>query len=285
MTKAQQVTEPCTEHGEGPFWDAAADRLLLVDMLRGAVVALEPEGSLRRYELGGVAAVVRARRSGGYVVGTEHGFQRYTPDFTADGAEITAFGDPGIRMNEGGCDPQGRFYCGTMAYDQTPGAGTLYRLDPDLTIHPVLTGVTVSNGIQWHADGRHVYYNDTPTGRVARFEFHPESGTFGRRETLAEIDPGLGQPDGMALDEQGGVWVALFGGGAVHRYDPDGTLSERIELPVTKVTACTFGGPDRTTLYITTSREGLDDADEPEAGSVFAATTEVRGAVPYPFAA
>jgi sugar lactone lactonase YvrE len=187
VTTARQVTEVITHHGEGPFWDRAAGRLLVVDMLAGAVVSAVPEVS--RYEVGGVAAAIRARVGGGYVLATERGFQLYTADFTPDGPPIAAFHDPKVRMNDGGCDPQGRFYCGTMAYAATPGAGALYRLDPDLTVHEVLTGVTISNGVQWPADGHRVYYNDTPTGRVDRYAFDPAAGTFGARETLAPIDP------------------------------------------------------------------------------------------------
>ena len=285
MTTANQVTEVCTAHGEGPFWDSARDRLLVVDMLRGAVVAVGASGATERYELGGVAAAVRARRAGGYVLATERGFRLYTPDFVPDGAEVPAFTDARIRMNDGGCDPQGRFYCGTMAYAATPGAGALYRLDPDLSVHPVLTGVTISNGLQWAADQRHAYYNDTPTGRVDRYDFDAVSGSFGDRRTFATIEPDHGKPDGMAIDDEGGVWVALWGGGAVHRYDDTGTLSDRIELPVRQVTACAFGGTDGTTLYITTSRDGLGDAAEAEAGAVFAAETGVRGATQHTFAA
>jgi sugar lactone lactonase YvrE len=280
VTTANQITDSCTEHGEGPFWDSARDRLLLVDMLRGAVVAVDGDAT-RRYELGGVVAALRARQSGGYVVATERGFQLYSPDFEPDGPGVAAFDDPAIRMNDGGCDPQGRFYCGTMAYAMTPGAGTLYRLDPDLSVHPVLTGVTISNGVQWDADGRHVYYNDTSTGRVDRYDFDPGTGTFTDRRTFAAVDDDQGAPDGMALDDEGGVWVALWGGGAVHRYAPDGTLTERIELPVRQVTACTFGDA---TLYITTSREGLGDDAEPAAGAVFSAETGVHGATQHAFA-
>jgi sugar lactone lactonase YvrE len=279
VSTAVQATDVVTQHGEGPFWDAAGGRLLVVDMLAGAVVA---PLSGERYELGGVAAAVRARSGGGYVLATERGFQLYDADFTPDGAPVPAFDDPAIRMNDGGCDPQGRFYCGTMAYAQTPGAGTLYRFDPDLAVHPVLTGATISNGIQWAPDGRHVYYNDTPTGRVDRYAFDPGPGTFGARETLATIDPADGQPDGMALDAEGGVWVALWGGGAVHRYAPDGTLTARIAVPARQTTACAFG--DDTTLFITTSRDGLGDAAEPGAGAIFAVDAGVRGARPYAFA-
>jgi sugar lactone lactonase YvrE len=282
VSTAKQVTGVVTHHGEGPFWDEAAGRLLVVDMLAGAVVAVAPGGGTRRYELGGVAATVRARQSGGYVLATEHGFQRYTADFAPDGPPITAFDDPAIRMNDGGCDPQGRFYCGTMAYAMAPGAGTLYRLDPDLTVHEVLTGVTISNGIQWTADGHHVYYNDTPTGRIDRYTFDPATGTFGDRVTFATVDGSAGQPDGMALDVEGGVWVALWGGGAVHRYAADGTLTDRITVPARQTTACAFGG---TALYITTSRDGLGDTAEPVAGAIFAADVGVTGAPQHAFAA
>jgi len=148
----------------------------------------------------------------------------------------------------------------------------------------VLTGVTVSNGLQWHADGRHAYYNDSPTRRVDLFDFDPETGAFGHRRTFVAVEAGAGLPDGMALDEDGGVWIALWGGGAVHRYDRTGQLSDRIELPVRQVTSCTFGGPDGSSLYITTSRLGLADRAEPEAGAVFTVETGVRGAVQHRFA-
>lgn len=284
MITANRLTEPCTEHGEGPFWDAVNGRLLVVDMLRGAVVTLDPSGLVGRYELGGVAATVRARRGGGFVLATEHGFQLLSPDFSPDGAEVAAFDDPLVRMNDGGCDPQGRFYCGTMAYAETAGAGALYRLDSDLSVRRVLDGVTISNGLQWHADGRHVYYNDTPTGRVDVFEFEPETGRFFDRRRFVDVTPGSGFPDGMAIDEDGGVWIALWGGGAVHRYDENGQLSERIELPVRQVTACAFGGPDATTLYITTSRLHLGADAEPAAGAVFTAAVGIRGATQHAFA-
>jgi sugar lactone lactonase YvrE len=280
VTTAEQVTEVVTHHGEGPFWDKTAGRLLLVDMLAGAVVAVG--AAVTRYEVGGVAAAIRARAGGGYVLATERGFQLFKADFTPDGPPIPAFADPAIRMNDGGCDPQGRFYCGTMAYAATPGAGTLYRLDPDLTVHEVLTGVTISNGVQWPLSGDQVYYNDTPTGRVDRYAFDPVRGAFGDRETLASIDPAQGQPDGMALDAEGGVWVALWRGGAIHRYASDGTLTERITVPARQTTACTFG--DGTNLYITTSRDGLGDAAESGAGAVFAVDAGVAGARPYAFA-
>lgn len=284
MTTASQLTRPCADHGEGPFWDSVNQRLLLVDMLRGALVAVRASGETARHEFGGVTATVRGRRGGGFVLATERGFRLLSPALAPEGPEIPVFDDPLLRMNDGGCDPGGRFYCGTMAYAETPGAGALYRLDPDLSVHVALTGVTISNGLQWHPGGRQVYYNDTPTGCVDLYDFDPGTGEFGDRRSFVKVEPGAGLPDGMALDSDGGVWIALWGGGAVHRYDPTGRLSDRIELPVRQVSACTFGGPDGTTLYITTSRLGLGDDAEPEAGAVFAALTDVQGAVQHEFA-
>jgi hypothetical protein len=131
--------------------------------------------------------------------------------------------DPGVRMNEGGCDPDGRFYCGSMAYDQRPGAGALYRLDPDGSARTVLENVTISNGLEWSPDGSRAYYNDTPTQRIDVFDYDSESGLTGRRP-FAEIPAEAGGPDGLTVDEEGGVWVALYEGGAVRRYASDGVL-------------------------------------------------------------
>jgi sugar lactone lactonase YvrE len=282
-TRADRFTDPCTSHGEGPFWDAANDRLLLVDMLAGAVVAVDADGGTRRHELGGVAAAIRARQGGGYVLAKESQLALLGPDLTEQQLLPPVFTDPKIRMNDGGCDPQGRFYIGTMAYDETPGAGTLYRIDPDGGVGITLREVTISNGLQWNRAGDTVFYNDTPTGRVDRFDFDPASGDFTGRRTFAEI-LGDGDPDGMAVDEEDGIWVALWGGSAVHRYDTTGRLDLVVDLPVSKVTACTFGGPDLRTLFVTTSRQGVDPDDQPEAGAVFRYEAGVRGAPQHPYA-
>ena len=187
MTGAEQFTEPCTFHGEGPFWDSINGRLLLVDMLAGAVVDVDEQGRTGRRELATVAAALRSRRNGGYVLATENRFLLLSPDLTEERTLPPVFTDPRIRMNDGGCDPQGRFYCGSMAYDETPGAGTLYRLDPDGRVQVILREVTISNGLQWNAAGDTVFYADTPTCRVDRFDFEPASGGFTGRRTFAEI--------------------------------------------------------------------------------------------------
>jgi sugar lactone lactonase YvrE len=282
-TQAEQFTDPCTFHGEGPFWDTASGRLLLVDMLAGAVVEVDAIGRAEGRKLAAVAAAIRARRRGGYVLATENRFLLLGPDLTEETVLPPVFTDPLLRFNDGGCDPQGRFYCGTMAYAETPGAGTLYRLDPDGSVHLTLREVTMSNGLQWNRSGDTVFYADTPTGRVDRFDFDPASADFTDRRTFTEISGG-GYPDGMAIDEEDGIWVALWGGSAVHRYDSAGRLDLVVGLPVSNVTACAFGGPELRTLFITTSRQGLEPSDQPEAGAVFRYDAGVRGAPQHAFA-
>jgi sugar lactone lactonase YvrE len=163
-----------------------------------------------------------------------------------------------------------------MAYDKQPGAGALYRLDPDGTVTVVLEGVTVSNGLEWSPDGSRVYYNDTDTYRTDVFDYGAESGLTARRP-LMEMPADVGRPDGLTVDSEGGVWVAINRGGAVHRYTPEGALDAVVEVPARKVTACTFGGPRLDELFITTSREDMEPGDDPLAGSVFRATPGVRG--------
>lgn len=177
-------------------------------------------------------------------------------------------------MNDGGCDPDGRFYCGSMAYDKTPGAATVHRLDPDGSTHLVLEGVTISNGIDWSPDGTSAYYNDTDTGRVDVFDHDRDAGLTNRRAFVEADD---GHPDGLTVDAEGGVWVAMNQTGTVRRFSPDGVLDAVIEVAPRQVTACTFGGDALDQLYITTSREGLGPDEDPPAGSLFMAEVGVRG--------
>jgi sugar lactone lactonase YvrE len=163
----------------------------------------------------------------------------------------------------------------------TAGAGALYRLDAGGTVSVVLSSVTCSNGLAWTPDGASAYYVDSLTYRIDVFDYD-ELGLTGRRPfvTVAADD---GMPDGLTVDREGGVWVALFGGSAVRRYGADGKLDEMLELPVSQVTACTFGGPALDELYITTSRLEVPEGDQPEAGSVFRAKPGVAGLPPAPF--
>jgi sugar lactone lactonase YvrE len=273
--RAEQLTDAVCYHGEGPVWSETWGGLRWVDMLDGDVMFLGDDGSIERRHIDDIAAIVRPRRAGGAVQGIERGFALEELDGT-----ITRLGDlwsgAEMRMNEGGCDPDGRFYCGSMAYDKRPGAGSLYRLDSDGTVTVVLDGVTISNGLDWSPDDSRAYYVDTPTQEVSVFDYDSEAGLSGRR-TFVRIPAEQGGPDGLVVDEQGGVWVALFGGSAVHRYTAEGVLDEVVEVGARQVTACTFGGADLDRLYITTSRENLEPDDDPLAGSLFTIVPGVAG--------
>ena len=276
MARAEQITDAIAQHGEGPVWFPAWNGVCWVDLLAGDILRLGPDGAIDRWPVGTVAAAFRPRRQGGVVVATERGFA------LADewGGDLTpldrVFDDDTIRFNEGDCDPDGNFFVGTMAYDETPGRGTVYRLGRDHDVRVALAGVSISNGLAWTADGTGALYIDTPTQRIDRFDFDAERGLHHRRP-FAVVDPADGAPDGLCLDAQDGVWVALWGGAAVRHYTADGHLAGVVELPLRKITACTFGGPDLDQLFITTSREG-ETAPAAGAGALFRADVGVVGA-------
>jgi sugar lactone lactonase YvrE len=278
---AERVTIPVAYHGEGPFWDALTCRLLCMDVLAGEIVAVDPFGGLSRYKVPSrVATVIRRRTSGGFVIATEHGVIGADDDLSTFERIVEVTNDPNCRTNDGGCDPLGGFVIGTMTYDERRGGGAVYRVRADHQVMKVLSPVSISNGVQWSADGKRVYYIDTPTRQVDVFDVDPETGAWSGRRIHIHVDGTPGFPDGMAIDEDDGLWVALWGGGAVNHYDASGRLAETISVPgVTQASSCAFGGDRRDMLYITTSRQRLLDDQEPSAGAVFAVQTESRGAV------
>ncbi len=263
---------------EGPRWHAERGNLLWVDILAGQLhrARVGEDGALAEVEtiaVGRHVGAVAPALSGGYVLAAGQGFL-----YVTEGGEISELAQPmtdhpEVRMNDGACDPQGRFWAGTMAYDEAPGAGALFRLELDGSCTTVLTALTISNGIGWSPDGKEMYLNDSGTGRLESFHFDASSGSISDRRVLVEIDePGVA-PDGLTVDAEGGIWVALWGGWAVNRYAPDGSLLESIELSVQMPTSCAFGGAGRDTLFVTSSSNGLDTdaiAGQPDAGRVFA---------------
>jgi sugar lactone lactonase YvrE len=252
-------------------------------MLAGDVLSLDPRAGVTRTHVGDVAAVIRPRASGGALVALGDRFAITDGDLaelrTVARLELAS----GVRLNEGGCDPDGRFYCGSMASDESPQAGAFYRLDPDGSVRPVLDKVTISNGFDFAPDGHSAYYVDTAEQGIDIFDYSVATGPVNRRRWVA-IPAGAGGPDGLAVDAEGGVWIALFGGSAVHRYSASGTLDAVIPLPVSQVTACTFGGAGLDTLYVTTSRIRADTQVQPASGSLFAVQPGVRGLPALAFA-
>jgi sugar lactone lactonase YvrE len=272
---AEQLTQPVAEHGEGPVW-WPDDHLRCVDMLAGDLLDVTDGGEVTRTHVSDVAAVVRPRASGGAVVAVERGLL-----LLAEDGEVTAlpelWSDPTVRMNEGGCDPAGRFYCGSMAYDAAPGRGRFYRFDSEGTPDVVFDSVTISNGFAFGPDGSTAYYVDTPTQRIDVLDYDAEAGLSNRRP-FVEIRSEDGAPDGITVDRDGGVWVACWGAGAVRRFASDGSLDAIVRIPgVANVSACTLGGPALDRLYITTSRHGLDPAESGAAGAIFVVDAVVPG--------
>jgi sugar lactone lactonase YvrE len=194
-------------------------------------------------------------------------------------AEIAA-DDPSVRLNDGSCDAAGRLFAGTMAFSGAAGAGALYRLDPSLGLEVAVAPVTVSNGIDWSPDAARMYYIDSASGGIDVFDYDLASGMPTKRRRLVSLGKGDGIPDGLTVDMEGHVWVAFWGGWCVRRYDPEGLLDRVVRLPTAAVTACSFGGPGLTDLYVTTASEGLTTAEreeQPLAGALFRVSTEVQG--------
>jgi sugar lactone lactonase YvrE len=195
---------------------------------------------------------------------------------------------PENRFNDGKCDPAGRFWAGTLSLEGKRGTCNLWRLDADLSTHKMLEGVSVSNGIVWTADRRTMYYVDTPTRRVDCFDYDHDTGEIDNRRVAVRIPEGMGFPDGMTIDSEGMLWVCLWQGSKVSRWDPKtGELLQTVDLPASNVTSCAFGGGKLNQLYITTARSGLGTKQlesEPLAGGLFRADVGVSGVPAFEFA-
>lgn len=274
---AEQLTPVVTDHGEGPMWSPQWIGPRWVDMLAGNICELQPDGTIRRRHVGAVAAMIRPCAAGGYLVAGERGLH------LADEDDIDAplralpdvFDNSDVRMNEGGCDPSGRLYIGSMAYDSRTGGGKLYRISGEHEAETVEDSVTISNGIDWSPDGGSCYYVDSPTHRIDRYDWTPAAGLSNRRPLVEIAGPGI--PDGLTVDSDGQIWVAIFGAGQVHCYSPTGILQQLIEVPAAQVTAVTFAGETLDELIITTSRHSLGKNAEAGAGALFHAYPGVHG--------
>jgi sugar lactone lactonase YvrE len=284
---ADLVLDAHAEVGEGPAWDAERACLIWIDITGGTVHTYDPAtGDARAYDVGQHVGAAVPSGDNGLLLAVRDGIALLTTDSEVRMLARIEADRPGNRMNDAKCDPQGRLWAGTMAYDVTPGAGTLYRYT-SAGVSAVLPGVTLSNGLGWSPDGWLMYYIDSDTQRVDGFDFDGATGTVSRRRVIVTIDPADGMPDGMTTDDDGCLWVALWGAGIVRRYTPDGRLDAEVRLPATQITSCAFGGPDRDTLFITSAAYRLSpDAllSQPHAGALFAAEPGVTGPTANPFA-
>ncbi|MGW0943563.1 SMP-30/gluconolactonase/LRE family protein [Streptomyces sp. NPDC002623] len=266
--------------GEGPTWDPAAGRLLWLDILGSRLHTYDPATGRRTVRVTDQhVGAAKPRAGGGLVLNLRDGVGLLDDDGGFRWLHHEPV--PGRRANDAAVAPDGSLWAGTMRYDEAPGGGTLSRLTGDGSAEVILDDVAVSNGTGWSPDGTLMYYIDSPTRRVDVFDRAPDGRVSGRRP-LVEIEDGAGFPDGLTVDADGCVWVALWDGAAVRRYTPEGELDRVIALPTPRVTACAFGGPDLTDLYITTARVGLA-APHPVAGSLLVVPGAGKGLAQPPF--
>jgi sugar lactone lactonase YvrE len=262
------------ELGEGPVWLDDRAELAWVDIQRGLIYLLDiATGHVRTILVGEMVGSIAPTVSGALVAAVATGFVLVDPE-TGRLRRLATLDriDPTIRMNDGKADPWGRFWAGTMGLDKRPDAGTLYCLEPDLRVTVAVDPVTISNGLDWTPDLGEMVYVDTPTQRVDRFDLDERGTDLRNRRPFVTLPRDAGAPDGLTLDAAGRLWLALWGGSAVHCFSPSAELEAIIRLPTSHVTSCTFGGPDLGDLYITSARSELSPeqlASEPLAGRLF----------------
>jgi sugar lactone lactonase YvrE len=277
------------ELAEGPVWLDTTGELLWVDIEPGDVHWFDPSTGTDRLQHVGepVGAAVPDQR-GGVVLALPRRIVRLAAGSHEPELLVALPGDPDMRMNDAGCDRRGRLWAGSCPADESSPRGKLYRIDADLQATDVLDGITVSNGLDWSPDNSRMYYIDSPTRRVDVLDYDIETGAASNRRpffTLTDDLPGM--PDGMCVDAQGGLWVAVWGGSCVLGLTPDGELHAKLEVPTNQVTSVAFGGPDLRTLYITSAAIDLDAATlaaEPHAGGIFTVDVGVAGLPSVPFA-
>jgi sugar lactone lactonase YvrE len=270
------------ELGEGPLWDDRTQRLLFVDIMRGHIHEFDPAtGRDRIVNVGRPVGCIALTEKGDWIAAASDGFYRVDPRnggvlrMVSIEAELRD-----NRMNDGYVDARGRFWAGTMGMGGAKDKGTLYRLDPDGRVRRMLGPVSISNGLDWSPDNRTFYYTDLATSRVDQFDFDLPTGAIKNRRPFVDFPTEIGYPDGLIVDADGFVWVALWEGGSLHRYAPDGRLDLIIPVPASQTTKCAFGGKDLQDLYVTSAWVGLDAAaraEQPHAGSLFRVRPGVRG--------
>jgi sugar lactone lactonase YvrE len=269
--------------GEGAIWNHKTGELLWIDIEGEILNFYNPKlGNNREMFTGQRIGTVVPTNSDKVLVALEEGIYYLDPGTGTKSFIINPEeNSEGFRFNDGKCDPKGRFWAGTMSTRGEKEAGVLYRIDPDSTVNKMIENVSISNGIVWSNDELAMFYIDTPTQQVKKYDYNKETGEINNPQTVIEIPKEMGAPDGMTIDEDGNLWIALWGGSAVGCWNPEsGELIQEIEVPAKNVTSCAFGDDDLKTLYITTARIGTSDEDLkrfPEAGGLFKTRLGVKG--------
>jgi sugar lactone lactonase YvrE len=288
--KPELLIDKKAELGEGPLWDPETEVLYWVDIIDKSLYIYDPVGNINRlYPLSSMPTAVVRRAAGGLLLAMENGFHFFEPET----GNLKLIADPERdkpenRFNDGKCDPSGRFWAGTLHKNGEAERSALYRLDPDGSVHTMLSPVSLANGIVWTRDKTKMYFVDTLPKKVYSFDYDDVSGSISNRQTAIDGNTETGYFDGMAIDAEGMLWIAHWGDGSVCRWNPEtGKKLETYTLPCPNVSACAFGGKELTTLYITTARFTLDEKkrkEHPLSGGLFFLETNVPGTVFAPFA-
>lgn len=282
MSKVEiAVREPCIL-GESPFWDADTATLWWVDIRAPSIQAWTPStGAHRRWLMPAFVGSIVPRAKGGLIAGLQHGFHGFDPG--TGSLTLIVESEPALpknRPNDARCDRRGRLWCGTMEDFGLNAAGTLYRLDPDQRLHAIDGPYFVPNSMTFTADGRRMTFTDTRQGDILAYDYDNDSGTRSNPRVLLAAGAAPGRPDGSAIDAEGCVWNARYGGSAVVRVTPDGRLDRIVELPASQATSCAFGGTRLDELYVTTAAQRLTPEQlsaQPAAGSVLVLRPGVCG--------
>jgi sugar lactone lactonase YvrE len=268
--------------GESPVWDGATSKLWWTDIPARRLHCFDPTaGHSDSFDTPGRVGCFALARSGGLIVAMEHGLYRLEPVSGMHELFFEPEADrPENRFNDGRCDRRGRFLASSMHEPRTSPQGALWQLDPTKGVRLLADQALVGNGLAFSPDDRFMYWSDSRRHRVFRFEYDIETGSVWNQRLWLQSDDSQGRPDGAAIDTDGCYWSARFRGFRVIRFTPDGRIDREFRLPVSQVTMCAFGGSDLRTLFITTARENLNEAElarEPLAGGIFAVDPGCQG--------